>query len=125
MLGVVVWSNERRCKAVIWCEDQGALAYLEGMTNLFRAGQWPEAGDLVELESVLEGGLRLARKVRMLSQGVGAALPQALRARAERKPVANPLGGCATMPTGPVSNCDRAVAGNHPGALYHKAVAVS
>ncbi len=80
MLGVVVWSNEVRSKAVIWCEDQGALAYLEGLANLSPASAWPSAGDLVEMECTLEGGLRLAHEVRLVSQGVGAALPQALRA---------------------------------------------
>lgn len=85
MLGVVVWSNETRSKAVIWCEDQGALAYLEGVANLAATvAIWPSAGDLVELDCVLEGGLRLARNVRLVSPGVGAALPRALRARAVR-----------------------------------------
>lgn len=79
MLGVVVWSNETKSKAVIWCEDQGALAYLEGVENLSAGGNWPIAGDLIELESVLDGGLRLARNVRLLSQGAGVALPQVLR----------------------------------------------
>lgn len=81
MLGVVVWSNEKRSKAVIWCEDQGALAYLAGTTNLVLQTDWPEVGDLVELECILEGGLRLARQVRLLSPGAGAALPHALRAQ--------------------------------------------
>lgn len=81
MLGVVVWSNEKRSKAVIWCEDQGALAYLAGTTNLVLQADWPEVGDLVELECILEGGLRLARQVRLLSPGAGAALPHALQAQ--------------------------------------------
>lgn len=85
MLGVVVWSNEARSKAVIWCEDQGALAYLEGADHIAGTdAAWPSAGDLVELDSGLEGGLRVARNVRLLSRGVGAALPRALRARAAR-----------------------------------------
>lgn len=91
MLGVVVWSNEPRCKAVIWCEDQGDLAYLVGMTNLSKAGAWPEAGDLVELESTLEGGLRLACNVRMVSRGAGAALPQALHAQTASTPGVDPV----------------------------------
>lgn len=78
MLGVVVWSNEKKNKAVIWCEDQGSLAYLEGVVNLASGAVWPVAGDLVELESTLEGGLRVASKVKLVSQGAGSALPQAL-----------------------------------------------
>lgn len=82
MLGVVVWSNEARSKAVIWCEDQGALAYLEGAASLLSPTGWPCAGDLIELDCIVEAGLRLARNVRLLSPGAGAALPHALRARA-------------------------------------------
>lgn len=78
MLGVVVWSNDKRNKAVIWCEDHGSLAYLEGVANLASGAAWPVAGDLVELECALEGGLRVASNVKLVSQGAGSALPQAL-----------------------------------------------
>lgn len=49
MFGVVLWSNPDEGKAVIWCEDQGDLAYVKP------GGLGPdplmiEAGDLVELE---------------------------------------------------------------------------
>lgn len=114
MLGVVVWSNETRSKAVIWCEDQGALAYLEGVANLAATvAIWPSAGDLVELDCVLEGGLRLARNVRLVSPGVGAALPRALRARAVRAETAAEPADPA-IPAGDLSHLrlvsDRAVA---------------
>lgn len=82
MLGVVVWTHEKRKKAVIWCEDQGALAYLEGAARLAPGSNWPSAGDLVELESNNEGGLRVAQNVRLLSEGAAVALPHALRAQA-------------------------------------------
>ena len=49
MIGVVVWSNAEREKAVIWCEDHASLAYLQGRQNLIAAGQWPSPGDLLEL----------------------------------------------------------------------------
>lgn len=123
MLGVVVWSNEKRCKAVIWCEDQGALAYLEGMTSLLRAGSWPEAGDLVELESELEGGLRLARNVRLVSQGVGAALPQALRTQADAAPAKRSVVNRKSVRPRLVSNYDLAVADSRAVAATAKAVA--
>ena len=50
MIGVILWSSPPKEKAVIWCEDHGALAYLQGQENLAFPGEWPEAGDLVELE---------------------------------------------------------------------------
>ncbi len=30
MMGVVLWSDQQVGKAVIWCEDQGKLAYVTG-----------------------------------------------------------------------------------------------
>lgn len=109
MLGVVVWSNEKRSKAVIWCEDQGALAYLEGDENLASgAVTWPVAGDLVELESDLSAGLRRAREVRLLSQGAGAALPQALREKASEAEPAQTGAVLRVLPGGIVDAPDEA-----------------
>lgn len=80
MIGVVVWSSAAKEKAVIWCEDHAALAYLQGRENLSAAGSWPEPGDLVELETDIEGALRHARRVTMLSEQEFAHLPRMLRA---------------------------------------------
>ncbi len=80
MIGVVVWSNAEREKAVIWCEDHASLAYLQGRENLAQAACWPQPGDLVELESELSGALRNARRVTMLSEQEFSHLPAMLRA---------------------------------------------
>lgn len=80
MIGVVVWSSAEREKAVIWCEDHAALAYLQGRENLANAACWPQPGDLVELESEIVGALRNARRVAMLSEQEFAHLPGMLRA---------------------------------------------
>ena len=58
MIGVILWSNPAKEKAVIWCEDHGALAYLQGQENLDFPCEWPEAGDLVELEYETVNDLR-------------------------------------------------------------------
>ncbi|MDO5613137.1 MAG: hypothetical protein Q4G14_07840 [Paracoccus sp. (in: a-proteobacteria)] len=80
MIGVVVWSSADREKAVIWCEDQGALAYLQGRENLAMPGMgWPEAGDLMELETEFLASLRHARHVALLSEAECPGLPDALR----------------------------------------------
>lgn len=79
MIGVVVWANELREKAIIWCEDQATLAYLQGRDNLFDARErWPLPGDLVELETLTEGNLRHALSVSMLSEQSCPQLPQIL-----------------------------------------------
>lgn len=79
MIGVVVWASSARQKAVIWCEDQGALAYLQGQDNLVESGDWPTAGDLVELETRMEADLRHAYNVRMITENWCPDLPERLR----------------------------------------------
>lgn len=79
MIGVVVWSNAAREKAVVWCEDQASLAYLQGRTDFRDAENWPEPGDLVELDSEMIGNLRHARNVTILSEQGCPQLPQLLR----------------------------------------------
>jgi hypothetical protein len=78
MIGVVVWSSISREKAIIWCEDQATLAYLQGFENLIDSGKWPEPGDLVELETKTVGNLRHALKVSMLSELACPELPKIL-----------------------------------------------
>lgn len=79
MIGVVVWANELREKAIIWCEDQSTLAYLQGRGNLSEAGgKWPLPGDLVELETRTIGNLRHALSVSMLSEQSCPHIPQVL-----------------------------------------------
>lgn len=79
MIGVVVWSNSSREKAVIWCEDQASLAYLQGRENLLGPDLWPEPGDLLELDCEMIGNLRHARSVSVLSEHCCPQLPELLR----------------------------------------------
>ncbi|MDN5567479.1 MAG: hypothetical protein L0G27_01795 [Paracoccus sp. (in: a-proteobacteria)] len=78
MIGVVVWSNISREKAIIWCEDHATLAYLKGRANLVDFGKWPEPGDLVELETKTVGNLRHALNVSMISEQACPELPRML-----------------------------------------------
>lgn len=103
MIGVVVWSNTCREKAVIWCEDQAELAYLQGAANLLEQGFWPQPGDLLELECEMIGTLRHARNVSRLSGQRCPELPRLLHEQAEPKPephlrlvVAHPQPKCAS-----------------------------
>lgn len=79
MIGVIVWSNAAREKAVVWCEDQGALAYLQGRHNLVGGDQWPTAGDMVELECDQRDGLRHAFNVSLILENGCPGLPEHLR----------------------------------------------
>lgn len=83
MIGVVVWSSSEREKAVIWCEDHASLAYLQGRVDFAEAADWPEPGDLVELNSEIVGKLRFARQVRVLQDRACPDLPDMLNRAAE------------------------------------------
>lgn len=86
MIGVIVWSSADREKAVIWCEDHAALAYLQGRENLTNPANWPQPGDLVELDSEMAGQLRHARRVALISERECAQLPDMLRNAAPAEP---------------------------------------
>lgn len=87
MIGVVVWANETRDKAIIWCEDQATLAYLQGRENLADPhGAWPQPGDLVELEARTVGNLRHALCVSLLSEQGCPDLPRILAATTPHEP---------------------------------------
>ncbi|KGJ05916.1 hypothetical protein SAMN04487972_11128 [Paracoccus halophilus] len=79
MIGVILWSSPAKEKAVIWCEDHGALAYLQGQKNLAFSCDWPEAGDLVELEFETLNDLRHARAVAPVTGNKRSELPDLLR----------------------------------------------
>ncbi|WP_312525916.1 hypothetical protein [Paracoccus sp. (in: a-proteobacteria)] len=79
MIGVIVWSSAAKQKAVVWCEDQGALAYLQGRDNVIGKAGWPEAGDMIALETEVRGELRHAFNVRVIEERKCSDLPSLLR----------------------------------------------
>ena len=59
MYGVILWSDPDVRKAVIWCEDNGALAYYEAPDEPHKASQtFFDAGDYVEFEMSEDRGPR-------------------------------------------------------------------
>jgi hypothetical protein len=54
MHGVVLWSDRRQNRAVIWCEDHGDLAYYDGDMPEGESSAWLDPGDLVRFD-VQEG----------------------------------------------------------------------
>ena len=84
MIGVVIWSSEATRKAVIWCEDQGPLAYLRGCDSLLDDVDWPVPGDLLQLECEIIGSLRHARAVSLIAPRVCPQLPDALLGKTNR-----------------------------------------
>ncbi|MDO5643655.1 MAG: hypothetical protein Q4G26_14880 [Paracoccus sp. (in: a-proteobacteria)] len=84
MIGVVIWSSEESQKAVIWCEDQGPLAYLRGHDCLSDGADWPVPGDLLRIECEIIGNLRHARSVSVIAPKVCPQLPDALLGKTNR-----------------------------------------
>lgn len=82
MLGVVLWSDARDRKAVIWCEDQGDLAYMNGTETVLSSAGFFDAGDLVQFEMCVEDSTRRARNPRLVMERAGTSLPVVLREEA-------------------------------------------
>lgn len=50
MCGLVLWDNSDDQKAVVWCEDQGDLAFYVEPKDTAMSGVALDAGDLIEFE---------------------------------------------------------------------------
>lgn len=61
MFGVILWVNSTDRKAVIWCEDEGDLAYFEDEIQPIEAEKgFFDAGDYVEFDVMTDKKLRRA-----------------------------------------------------------------
>ena len=78
MIGVILWSDPAAKKAVIWCEDQGDLAYLSPSDAPALPDVFFEVGDMVEFADRTERNLRKVQSVRRLNQNWGTALADGL-----------------------------------------------
>ncbi|WP_299844628.1 hypothetical protein [uncultured Roseovarius sp.] len=67
MFGVVLWSDQVRNRAVIWCEDHGDLAFFNGDSNGALDGADMDPGDLVHFEVRVDRHMRLACNPRLVA----------------------------------------------------------
>ncbi|MBV2360883.1 hypothetical protein KUH32_14035 [Thalassococcus sp. CAU 1522] len=80
MFGVVLWANASDSKAVVWCEDQGNLAYYAGHQDCpSHDGIALDAGDLIEFDMREEADLRLVRNPALVDAGHAPMLAQDLK----------------------------------------------
>lgn len=86
MLGVVLWSDASDRKAVIWCEDQGDLAYVNGHASVLNPEDFFDAGDLVQFDMETCKSMRLANNPRLVAEKAGSTLPEALKRDARTAP---------------------------------------
>lgn len=98
MFGVVLWSDTTAQKAVIWCEDQGDLAFYTPEECIHEAPPL-DAGDLVQFDVTVTQNVRKASNPQLLMQSHSPDLPNKLKAsrpestpepaKAEPKPARN------------------------------------
>ena len=67
MFGVVLWSDQIRKRAVIWCEDHGDLAFFSGDDEKTMDGTVMEPGDLVQFDVRSERHMRLASNPKLVA----------------------------------------------------------
>lgn len=63
MLGVVLWYNPDSGTGIIWCEDQGPLAFLGPEVRLPSGAKSPESGDQLVMSLETREGARYVRDV--------------------------------------------------------------
>ena len=85
MLGVVLWSDVSDRKAVVWCEDQGDLAFVNGKDQGFAHGDFFDAGDLIQFDMKMQDKTRLAFNPRLVAEQAGPSLPTALKSASLRQ----------------------------------------
>lgn len=80
MFGVVLWSEAAAQKAVIWCEDQGELAFYTPAEGSIHDAPVLDAGDLIRFDVIVEENVRTARNPQVLMPSHSPDLPGKLRA---------------------------------------------
>lgn len=86
MFGVVLWSDRREKKAVIWCEDHGDLAFYRQTDE--NGPEALDAGDWVQFDMTTDSNLRFAHNPRLVAEGLCAGLAEVLG----RKPAGQETG---------------------------------
>jgi len=76
MNGVVLWSDECQKNAVIWCEDQGDLAFYAQKKSLKVVDL--HEGDLICFDLTLQQNRRMAENPQVLAQSASVGLAQSL-----------------------------------------------
>jgi hypothetical protein len=78
MNGVVLWSDVDQHKAVIWCEDQGELAFYAQKTPMDVVDLYE--GDLICFDLTLRQNKRMVENPQILGESVCIGLAQSLAA---------------------------------------------
>lgn len=78
MIGVILWRDVAHGKAVVWCEDQGDLAFFNDAQQKPGRNEDLEVGDVVRFDVNVDSNLRVATNVSKLLENWGSLLQDAL-----------------------------------------------
>lgn len=74
----MLWSDVDDRKAVIWCEDQGDLAYMNSPDTVLDAEDFFDAGDLVQFDMDTSQRTRYAYNARLVFEKARPTLAEVL-----------------------------------------------
>lgn len=97
MIGVILWCDPVDQKAVIWCEDQGNLAYMARPDSICLPESFVDVGDIVEFDVATERSTRLARNMNVVAASEGSGLVAELKAMKDARP-ARPSASAEIIP---------------------------
>ncbi len=80
MMGLVLWYNPKARVGMIWCEDQGPLAFLGPEVDLPDGHGALDCGDQLTFSIEIREGIRFVRDVVEIVSGAGARDPRAILA---------------------------------------------
>ena len=109
MIGLVLCCDPSERKAVLWCEDQGDLAFFAPGEDDGDLIESLEAGDMVEFDVTIVGAVRCARSVAVVRPNSHPDLPDALRKTARIATQPRTIGNVVSFPAMPKrsAECDR------------------
>lgn len=80
MIGLVLWYNPKARAGMVWCEDQGPLAFLGPDARLPDGCASLECGDQLTFSIDMRENVRFVRDVVQITSGAGAADPREILA---------------------------------------------
>lgn len=82
MIGVILWSDKAARKAVVWCEDQGDLAFLDHRSALSNLDGFFDVGDIIRFKLSVEANLRRVHNATLLEDQDAVPCAKKLKPRA-------------------------------------------
>ncbi len=92
MIGLVLWHNPQAGVGVIWCEDQGPLAFLGPEVAMPDGIDIMQPGDEVTIRLQVTDGVRYVREISTLRAGKPGTDPRAILAGAKPPATASGAG---------------------------------